>query len=369
MLHYFGYYVRDEEKRDYLYYVPGKLKMDYMISCFKRIYEHVAVISLCYSKNIKKRRTLIDKEGVSITYLFSFGKRNKLYSLISKVLKYIQLVLYLLFKTSKKDTVVIYHSYIDTCFFCFIKKLIKRKYVLEIEEIYAFSASGIKKSEKKELKKCKKFDKYIVVNDTLPSVVGISNYVVCYGSYFYNDRFVDRFNDKKIHIVYAGTIESKKMGAINACRIAKYLSGNYVLHIAGFGSEKDVALLKREILTCKSKCDIIFHGFLDGKKNIELMQKCHIGLSTYIVEDLFSSCSFPSKLTTYVCNDLIVCVNSLPTYKHALIAKNWIFYDDFHPRDIAKTIMDSKLTFCNNKELILSLDSKLVNDLRNLFND
>lgn len=344
-IHYFGYYMLPDE--EYEGNIPGRLKMDYVINsiCEANTGIEKRIFSLCSARSgiclpVMKKM----KEKVYLFHPLSLSKKSRLSRGMNKALRYIQVLMYILFHTGRDDTIIIYHTVWLTEYIEKLRRFIKRKFIIEVEEIYGYSATGKLRFVDNEIAALKKFEDFIVVNDTLPEVIGINrkNICVCYGAYSPEKRKAPRFDSEQIHIVYAGTIEDKKCGVWTAIEIAKYLSDHYVLHIAGFGKPKLVQMLREQIETINqnSSCKIIFHGYLQGDELEKLLWGCHIGLSTYVIDELFSSCSFPSKLTSYVSHDLVVAVCDVSTYKRTALNNNWILYQKNDPEHIAQCIMD-----------------------------
>lgn len=370
MVHYIGYYMTTDEalQNTYSGNVPGRLKMEYVADCLRQASnEKIKILSLCFSaKGFQKKKTY-DCEKCILTHIASFENQGLVRKILNRFLLFLQLFTYLV-RTAKSDTIVIYHSVRITGIIRHLLRLIKRNYINEIEEIYGYAADGTSKTVEKEIKDLQSFDKYIVVNDTLPNIIGISEkkYCVCYGVYQPLQRSCERLADK-IHLVYAGTIEEKKQGAMTAIAIAQHLNENYCLHIAGFGQKHVVEKVKKVISDSNAvnKCITVFHGFLSGKELDVLYWQSHIGLSTYVVESKFSNCSFPSKLTTYTSHDLAVVVCDHEAYKKSKLANNWLFFKNLEPQEIAELIKNTPIDFSfSNKDRMIQLHNDFVRDLK-----
>lgn len=89
-------------------------------------------------------------------------------------------------------------------------------------------------------------DAFILSNDLLDGK--INKYrkpsIVIYGTYKVEQKIVEKFNDGKIHAIYAGTFDANKGGAQIAIQAAEYLPENYHIHICGFGTEQDTENIK-----------------------------------------------------------------------------------------------------------------------------
>src|SRR5690606_27057474 len=156
-------------------------------------------------------------------------------------------------------------------------------------------------------------------------------------------------DDDKIHLLYAGIIDTHKAGAFNALRAAEYLSEKYVLHIIGFGA---VELLQKEIEKINSlkKCRVVYDGLLNGDDYIKYCQQCHIGLSTQNVEGEYLESSFPSKILSYLGMGLNVISGEIACVKQSSVSDIVRYYAKNNPREISEVIKKSEII--NRKEII-----------------
>ena len=345
MVHYIGWYIANDDKEKYSGNVPGNLKMHYVVEMLKQAGKRVAVLSLAdRNKSIiyfPQRRILTDE--TSICYVGGIYNGKKVFKKLNSFLKKIQFICYVLFYVKKDDAILLYHSLEYTKFLSKIKSIAKRKVIIEVEEIYGYSAIEDKPWVNEEISAIKKMDYFITVNDgmivslDLPADKSVANY----GVGIIPCRNVERINDGKIHVVYAGTIENKKRGAFMAAETARFLSNDYHLHIIGFGKEKDIDALKSLIEVINRDADywrVTYDGFFSGKELDDFLFKCHIGLSSNVMRPNFANNSFPSKVITYMCHDLSIVLGYANAFYDVPISKGWQFYHNYEPKEVADAI-------------------------------
>ena len=135
-------------------------------------------------------------------------------------------------------------------------------------------------------------------------------------------------------------IDKVKFCSFNAISLAPYLSNQYVIHIAGFGSEKDIEDLVHQIQKSNlvNNCTIIYEGFLEGDNLINLLQQCHIGLVAQSEDQSFTNSSFPSKIYTYLSNNLLVVCLHNSLINASPVADLLYTYEVNSPSEIADLI-------------------------------
>ena len=250
-------------------------------------------------------------------------------------------------------------------------KLKKFNVMLEVEEIYQDVKSLGKRNNKREYRDFKDADMYIFPTKLLNDKINLKNkpYAIIHGTYqVEKDRGVS-FNDKKIHVVYAGTFDPHKGGAIAAVGSTEFLSENYHVHIIGFGSDKDTEYIRKVIdnTNKKSKATVTYDGLLSGEEYIQFLQKCQIGLSTQNPEAKFNDTSFPSKILSYMANGLRVVTVRIPAIEASDIGNDVYYYDKQEPEEIAKVIMSIDFNDgYDGRSKIKNLDKKFSMELKTL---
>lgn len=302
----------------------------------------------------------------------SFGKRNRILSRLDRIWINIKIFLYMLFHTSRNDCVIVYHSLYYMRTIRMLKRLKRLRLVLQVEEIYGDVISDLKR-RKKELKYFEIADAYIFPTELLNQVVNLKQrpYAIIHGTYkIEEERNIKRIDDK-IHVVYAGTFDSRK-GAIAAVESAAYLPRNYCIHILGFGSSEEISLIKETIEKNKrvDKAELIYEGCLSGEEYIKFLQGCQIGICTQNPNAAFNSTSFPSKILSYMSNGLRVVSINIPAVKESKVGEQIWYYENQSPKDIAATI--EAVTFDNGydgREIVKKLLQQFAIELIKIVND
>ena len=365
--YYIGFCSPDGAEKEYECAVPTDLKIKYVASKFR---SDLKLISLSPKKKIgggKKYRT----EYGTLKTLFSFGTGNRIAKKLNVLLRKIYLFFLFRFVIRPGDNVILYHSYSYTRFIgkrCAIKK---KHIVLEVEEVYGYNAVEDKPYLPDEIRSIKRFDKFILVNDYIAPELGIpeENRVVSYGvvdpDYQKKERQFDRDH---VHVLYAGTIDLKKVGASSAVKSAEFLPDRFVLHVAGFGKEEAVRELRALIEENNShddRCRIEFHGMLKGEELDSLFDSCDIGISTNVMRPNFANNTFPSKIMTYMTHGLKVVSGYADAFRDAKIARNWSFFHTHDPKEIALAIERAAETdAADDRTVLREVDDQLVDFLR-----
>lgn len=312
---------------------------------------------------------------------FSFGVHTAIGRAIAVMWTQIWLLLYLLFNTSKDEYVMDYHSASTMTAIALAKKIKRFKLIIEVREIYSDARKAydefsgrMDRLHKKEMKFFKIADKYVFPTELLNEIVNTEHkpYVVAPGIYKTELQSAAlKWNDDKIHLIYAGTLRGAK-GAFLAIDVAKHLSRQYQIHILGSGTEENVAEIKKRIsensgLDC---AEVRFEGQLRGEEFISYLQKCHIGLAPQDPEAAFTNTSFPSKILTYFSNGLEVVSIRIPAVEKSPVGKYIYFYDKANSSDLANAIKSVDLKNGVNKSGILNqLDSELKKKMKELIDD
>lgn len=341
----------------------AQTKATYILKSLNQIGYSVNVISPLCPLNMECDKGGTAKAGENfITFFRYFGNKNIFKRILSFLSRKIGLILYFLKNIRKNDTVLVYHSleFLRTLYF--LKKFLKFKLILEVEEIYA-DVIGEEKCKKRELKFFKLADAYLFSAKPLEGKINTEKkpHIFIYGTYDVAPKMQTLFNDEKTHIVYAGTLDPRKGGAIAAVESAEFLSEQYHLHILGFGSDTDTekVIIKINEISSKSKATITYDGCLSGEEYISFIQSCDIGLSTQNPDAEFNGTSFPSKILSYMSNGLQVVSIRIPAIETSDVGEYIYYYDIQTPEKIAKAIhsVDLNSDF-NPKSLISQLDDE-----------
>nr|WP_251129273.1 MULTISPECIES: glycosyltransferase [unclassified Exiguobacterium] len=225
--------------------------------------------------------------------------------------------------------------------------------------------------KKNELFLFKAADKFILSTDSLKTKLKIKNIpsVTINGIYKAELPLNERFDDNKIHLVYAGTFDPKKGGVYTAIEAAGHLPEKYHLHVVGFGSESQLHEVNQLIKKVDSISDstITYDGLLKGKDFTIFLQKCHIGLSTQNPESKYNDTSFPSKILSYLANGIRVVTVRIRVVEKSTVGNIVIYFDEPLPEKIAEAIKSVNLNEkYDSRELLNNLDEKFKTEINEL---
>ena len=319
------------------------------------------------SKPVKAKKIKIS-DNITLELPFSLGRKNRFVRILDRWQIKLKAFAKLL-KIKKNDTLVVYHTMSVVRLVSLAKKIKDFKLIIEVEEIYGdvWNRAEVKK---RELKYFRLADKYIFSTELLNEKINTEDkpYVTINGTYGVEKERYTKFNDNKIHIVYAGILEPQK-GCLDAVRAAEFLDESYVIHILGYGRDSHKNELERAIneVNSKSNCQVIFEGTRTGEKYIEFLQSCHIGLSPQLTNAGFNEISFPSKVLSYLSNGLRVVSIGITSLRMSKVGGLLFFYEENSPKAIANTIKSIDLNDnYDSREKIKELDIEFTKDILDL---
>lgn len=346
-------------------------KGKYVASALASCSSEVEIVSLAYPTKDSQDEVYYQVSENVICHLFK-GKysNNRIIRYLNHKLYDKKIRKYLKQNVKKEDIIVVYHSLANMKLVKYIKKNITDKIVYEVEEIYG-DVINDEKTKTKELKAFKNASSYIFSNDYLNSIINTKQlpYVTCYGTYEIPTLYKEAFNDNLIHCLYAGTLAQNK-GALNAINVAKYLPNNYLIHILGFGSEKDIADIKNavnEVNNSYGTTKVIYEGLKLNEEYLKFIQKCQIGLCTQNIDAAFNTTSFPSKILSYMSNGLEVVGVNIAAIKNSKVGQYIQFYNVPDEKEIANAILNINLNNkTNNVDVVKELDKEFKEDLKDM---
>ena len=379
-IYYLGYYdVLENKKENRNYVLAASNKMTYICSVLRNVGYNVEVVSAAGTKNKKSCAGKYEKmkDGVNLKLFNSFGRGNKIKNVIDKLIIKWQLFFYLLKHVKRGEKVLVYHSLGYSKIIKFLKKIIGFKLILEVEEIYS-DVSGDNKTRKIEQDIIEIADAYIFPTELLEEKLNKKNKpsVIIYGTYQVEEErncgFESEDMKNKIHLLYAGTFDPRKGGAIAAAAAAGVLPSDYHIHVLGFGSEKDTNNLKKQIkyISEKSEAGVTYDGLLSGEEYIRFVQSCQVGFSTQMPDAAFNETSFPSKVLSYLANGLRVVSVRIKALEKSAIGDLLYFYDEQTPESIAEAV--KKIDFSqpyNSRKRIKELDKEFTKQIGEMLND
>ena len=306
-------------------------------------------------------------DGITLHLPASFGGNRRILRKVKILWHLVSLFFYLLIHCNKEDCVIVYHSlgYFQTILWA--KKIKRFHLVLEVEEIYSDVSKMSSFWRDLEFKMFSIADAFILSNDLLDTKINTRHRpsVVIYGTYQIEQKRSEKFNDGKIHAIYAGTFDHNKGGAQASIMAAECLPEDYHIHICGFGTSEDIADVQRRIseVQSKSKTTVTYDGLKKGEEFIRFLQQCHIGLSTQTPCGEFNDTSFPSKVLTYMANGLFVVSIRIPVLEKSSIASALSFYDRPDAIEIANAIRNCPKTY-KSENLLKMLDENFRKELK-----
>lgn len=333
--------------------------------------EEVEIISPSRTLNRKgsykgRKDKLSDK--VELIQPPSFGASNAIFKLLAVLYTKLWFFFYMLFHLKKNEKIVVYHSLSYMKTISFFKKLKKLNITLEIREIYSDINKVSESVKKQEHKFFTVADKYIFATGILDEIINTDKKpsIIASGIYKPEKIISQKFDDSKIHVVYAGTLRPEKGGAISAVKMAQYLPKNYYVHILGYGSQENIDMIKAMIADIQSddNATISYDGVLSGEEFLSFLQKCNIGVAIQNMEGAFNNTSFPSKVLTYLSNGLDVLSTDIPAVSTSGVGEILYYCSDNDPETMADRLM--KIDVNNpipKNEVLGKLDSELRKDI------
>lgn len=350
-------------------------KTDYVIDALNRCGYSVELISHSpISIPGFYYRGKVEKRGQNtIRYFGSFGlSKSKILNVLNWVYRDIVFFVWCFLHIKRCEQIIVYHSLGYDSTFIWLHRIKNLRIVGEIEEIYQDVHKQSARRSKNEYRFIDCCEKYIFPTSSLDNkLIGDKKpAVIIHGIYSVEPRRdIEPFNDGKIHVVYAGTLDPQKGGAA-AAAAAAYLPDNYHLHILGFGDKKQVDTISQVIkeVNDSSRAEVSYDGYLQGKDFIRFLQKCQIGLSTQDPTALFNATSFPSKILTYLSNGLRVVSVRIPAIEKSAVGHAIFYYEEQVPAKIASAIVqcgESK-DAVDSTALLNELDRTFVKELGDL---
>lgn len=353
--------------------LSASTKIDYIIDVLNRCGYGVDIIS---KSGVSCPSFVYDAGGETkmgantIRHFVSLGSTKSPLRIISRWLNSMHFFFWLLFHTKRNEQVIVYHS-LGYCKLLNVLRQVKKLRVIgEIEEIYQdvhVQSRFVSRAEYDFVNGCDKYLFPTILMNKKFNAIG-KPFAIVHGVYKTEDILEDKFNDGKIHVVYGGTFDPQKGGAMAAAECGRYLPENYVVHICGFGSDADISKIKNLIndVNHTSKSETRFEGLLRGEYYTRFIQKCHIGLSTQNPSEAFNDTSFPSKILVYLANGLDVISVRIPVVSTCSVVEAIDFYNYQTPIEIAQAILAAGQKHLDKNGLLHRADCEFTKALNNL---
>lgn len=321
---------------------------------------------------VKKTEYAVDS-NISVRLFATFGAKNKILKGIRYYLLLIKLFLYLLFTVQKGEKIIVYHTMKTAGLIYWVRKIKKCYLILEAEEVYSDVRKYPAGKVKNEYRLIECADAYIFPTSLMEKKFnkGRKPCVIIHGIYKVEKAVGRKYNDGKIHCVYAGTFDRIKGGAEAAVRAAEFLDGRYHVHIIGFGREDEKKYIENLIseISAKTECKLTFDGMKQGEEYKKFIQSCHIGLSTQNSEKEFNNTSFPSKVLSYLVNGLNVASVKIPVLESSEVDGMISYCESNEGNQVADAIMRVDVTKQSPNEKIMALDTKFKEEMKKMTED
>ena len=346
-------------------------KASYIHDVLVRLGYSVEIISPSYAKKTSKKRIDYINDKICVISGFSFGWHNSLTKVFSRISAMLWLFFYLLKNCKKGETVIIYHGVQNIPIFLMAKKIKRFDIILEVEEIYSSLLNKEKNwRQRLEYKMICSASSYIFASEVLEKSYNTDKkkYAIAYGAYTVPPLYCEKANDGKIHIVYAGLIKKDKV-AFKSARIAKYLSSNYHVHIIGYGEQRDIVDLNKEIEAIRksTECTISYDGLKRGEEYLSFLQYCHYGICPLTNDNVFQLACFPSKITSYLTNGLGVITTENAVLRNSRYKDFLYFVKDDSPESFAEVIANIDFdTKINPRDYIKQMDAEFCSAMRGI---
>jgi hypothetical protein len=373
---YIGFYDVPKSNVKRVSALPATNKMDYICDSIIQAGFKVHLVSpawiedsLCNAK-MEGESTIHLTKNKKLTLVASIGTSNKFTRNLKIIYSVIWLFFWLVLNVKKEEKILVYHSPWLALPILLAKKIKRFYLILEVEEIYSDVSSLHLYFNYLEKEIIKNSDSFLFSTELLINKIGLTkSFIIIYGNYENVDIIATPANDGKIHLVYAGIIDSHKAGAFNAIESALFLPANYEMHIIGFGEIEKLNMRIDEINKI-SKCKVIYDGLKSGLDFVKYCQSCHIGLSTQIMKGDYLNTSFPSKILTYLSLGLKVVSCKVKCVKLSKIGDYVSYYEVDSPESIAKAICEIDINNgSNSQKIIKELNDNFVIQLKNKFSN
>lgn len=341
MVYYLAYYGRKGFRSSNY---AAEDKIDYICETLESIGEKVTIISSSKSSNGKfqKSENIRISSNREVVFFSSIPRNNTLLKVIDSLFSKFQLMWFFLIHIHRDDTVLVYHSLAYGNMIKVLHGIKKFKYILEVEELYQYIRANTSKFKSKEDSIIQNADGYIFSNSVIGNRINTTKKMctVVNGVYKSCPQLDVKKRDRCI--VYAGTLEPQK-GIDYVLDTAELLPTGFEIHVAGFGSQKDIdhLLTRIEQENKKNGAQIIFDGSFKGSEYIQYLQTFKVGICIQNPDDDFNKYEFPSKVFSYMSNGLQVVANDLIQLRNSSIFPYLHISTSTDPKDIALAIIEA----------------------------
>jgi len=367
---YLCFYAEKDNMNDYVTFPSAWNKVEYITKKLLDCGYEVELLSAARSKSFAKSKDYIVSDVENHHYFSSIGGGGRFLGRLMKVWINLQIILYILVNAKSDDQILVYHS-LYYCFAVdFCQRVLRKKVILEIEEIYSYTDIEVFNRRKKEIAYLCNKRYYICVNELIKNQIAKDHSAaIAYGDYRLPPNYQIQKKTDNIHSVYAGVIEQTRKAAFIAIEALRFLPESYVLHIMGFGNPENICALEKKIdafnQTEKYK-RVFYDGHFSGEGYFKKLQQNHIALSThmYAASDAGTArYMFSSKILSYLSNGLPVVAQRLECLENSQVSGWLCFYEKPDPKMIADAIMSVDLKDGRDpRTVIQELDQRFTSE-------
>lgn len=323
------------------------------------IFAYDSLASYTHLENMKSE--LKNADFISFVYLNKtpkciFNNKNLapwLFHKIPTILIRIPFCFYILIKY---DKVIIYHS--EGFYFYFpIFLFFKKKVVLQVNEIY----SNVVPNKIKlffEIKYIKTFQKIILSNIWLKENWFPKKNVIVRGGYFRLNKDKNLVTRPSNTFIYVGSVDEVKMGNLSIVKnLIETIPENIELYLCVLTSD-DIYQFLINLIIDKPQVRL-FRNVKDTYLS-DFYQKCTYGLVLQDSTKPFNLSSFPSKVFSYLNNNVIPIAQNNYSFLHSEVCDLFCFIDDWN----WDSILDNNITIKD----VDHISKKLKEELNNFIN-
>lgn len=348
-------------------------KIDYICDSLVAIGKKIKIISNAKTSNGKyQKQDCIKKScNIEIVYFSSFPRINLLYKILDTIISTFQFVVYFLKNINPEDTVIVYHSLAYGNMINILHKIKRFHYILEVEELYQYIQANKSRYKQQEDAIIQHADGYIFSNKIIESRINSNDkqFIVVNG--VYKPKAQLNIKKREHSVVYAGTLEPQK-GIDYVLKAAQFLPSYYEIHVAGFGTQKDIDHLETtiELENAKNGAKVCYDGSFKGDEYTQYLQSFKVGICIQDPDDTFNKYEFPSKIFSYISNGLHVVANDLSQLRESSIYPYLYISSTIEPEDIAMTIIKAFSDECTSSVAILEeLNNNFIKEIKGLIGD
>ena len=337
-------------------------KIKYICSVFSEVGVDVEIVSCATTapEAIAPQLERLDRHTTVRYFKTDRTKNSRFWRLKEIVRRHLLVFGYLMRHTKRGEKVIVYHSLAIMRSVMLAHRLKGFHLLLEAEEIYNDVFVRSKRNQKTEKKFLASADSYFFPTEILAAKVNTEHkpQAVIYGAYEVKRLNVRPFTDGRRHIAYTGSFDPNKGGLFTALETARFLGKDCCLHVLGLGTEDAVQKLRDFIAehSGRDACEIVYDGVLSGDAYNAYLQRCDVGLSTQNPAAKFNNTSFPSKVISYLANNLRVVTFPIEVLKASEMDSLLYYYESDSPEEIARVIREIDYdTAYDSQSLILKL--------------